>query len=159
VPKPRILIAQHHAIEAWDLEEILLVAGYHVSVARNTDEALDRAVNGASDLALLDVHLPGSVDPVGAAFELGRRFGSSVVYITTYAPAEHGACFEGVGPLAFLRKPYGLGELLDVVESALAVHTVIECPREFSIASDLIPGTTEPPASRIEDLSAVERVA
>jgi len=93
----------------------------HVTVAGTLAQARTVLAGRHIDLVLLDMRLPdGSGLPLAA--ELHARLGPAVAVIAlTGAPAAHGDDALAAGCVAVLGKPYGLGELREMVAAHLPV--------------------------------------
>lgn len=90
--------------------------GASVALARNADAALERDPAGF-DIVLSDVMMPGSMDGVGLAHWLNLRHPAlPVVLCSGYMLEPERLQSLRVG---FLRKPYGLAELVDAIRRAL----------------------------------------
>lgn len=119
----RILIVEDEAIPALDLEEALTEAGFVVTgVAASTPEALVLAESNPPDLALLDIHLKGSIDGVNLAEALHERWVVAHVFLTADTKPETLARANRTDPLGYIVKPYEDDELLSGIEIALCRH-------------------------------------
>ena len=104
------------------VEVNLRLEGYQVAVARNGEQALDKALELQPDLVLLDVRMPGidgfevcsrlRADPRGAAIP--------VILLTANIPVsgDHHRARE-VGADDFVVKPFDPGDLMAKVRSLL----------------------------------------
>ena len=94
----------------------------HVTVAGTLAQARAILAERHFDLVLLDMWLPdGGGLPLAA--ELRDQPGPSTAVIAlTGAPSEHGSGALAAGCVAVLGKPYGLGELREVVTAHLPCH-------------------------------------
>jgi two-component system, response regulator PdtaR len=85
---------------AWQLEE----DGYHVlRPVANAQDALVLAEKAAPDLALVDIHLQGSVDGVELARTLQGRFDVPCIFITAEPSSARASPDAALGVIA---KPY-----------------------------------------------------
>jgi signal transduction histidine kinase/DNA-binding response OmpR family regulator len=132
----------------------------HVTVAGTLAQARAILAERHIDLVLLDMRLPdGSGLPL--ATELRDQPGQSAAVIAlTGAPAEHGGDALAAGCVAVLGKPYGLGELREVVaahlpcgeaapDPAAAIQEAAPAPEAGAHAPSAQAswaGTPEPPA-------------
>ena len=99
-----------------DLEqEVLQRAGYAVQRAYSGTEALLLLQNGAPDLALLDLMLPG----LSGEELLPRLQGVSVIVVSARAGVEHKVALLMDGAADYLTKPFDAGELLARVAARL----------------------------------------
>lgn len=116
----RILLVEDEELIRLLMAEVLADEGFEVTDAATADEAAT-LLDGPDgfDLLLTDVQMPGTLDGVA----LARRFrdrhpGGPVVYVTgrpeSLGPAGH------LGERdAFVRKPYGPGEIIAVLRRLL----------------------------------------
>src|ERR1017187_2300723 len=82
----RILVVEDEAIVSADIEMKLEHLGYTVAgLATSGAAALEKAREGQPNLALMDIHLDGSMDGVETAQALKDRFRIPVIYLTAYA--------------------------------------------------------------------------
>ncbi|MFN8535217.1 MAG: response regulator [Dehalococcoidia bacterium] len=94
--------------------------GYVISVFSSAEDALDELVHEAPDLLLLDIVLPGR-DGWATLRELAERpegTGMPVILISSN-PVGRRQLEEGQ-PSAFLRKPFGMSDLLETVRNVFA---------------------------------------
>ncbi len=96
-------------------------AGYSVFTARNGEEALRRAQQVVPDLVMLDLLLP-DVDGYSVCESLRRSPATAAVQVVmiTGMPGElpRYAGFDA-GAVGFLRKPFGVSDLINSVREAL----------------------------------------
>ena len=87
-----------------------------VELAHNADAVLERDLSGI-DLVLSDVMMPGSMDGLGLARWLNQQHPDLPVVLCSGYMLEP----ERLQSLRveFLRKPYGLSELVDAIRRAL----------------------------------------
>jgi CheY-like chemotaxis protein len=115
-PKPmptRILIVEDEALVAMDIEEMLLSAGFQVVGVVDTQRAaVAEAGRLAPDLILMDITLRE-----GSGIEAARVLGSTVpiVFVSANADQTTLAAAHATRPAAFIRKPFGPGELVATV--------------------------------------------
>ena len=102
------------------LAGVLGQAGYQVLVARDGEDAIDRATAHAEpiDLLVTDVVMPGVTGPAAHRRILDERPGLPVLYLSGYAGE---ATEEGVDPDqdAFLAKPFQPADLLAKIRQVL----------------------------------------
>ena len=107
----RILVVEDEPGIAFALEADLKTEGYEVTVAATGDEALRLALNGAFDLVLLDIMLPGK-----DGFEVCRavrRAGVQTPIILLTAKAQEAEKVMGLelGADDYVTKPFSPREL------------------------------------------------
>jgi PAS domain S-box-containing protein len=98
--------------------------GYEVLEARSGEEALERARgrDGAIDLLLADVVMPGLSGPEVARRLQGTRPGLRVLYLSGYAPTE-GEPVTGTPLAPLLQKPFALDALARKVREVIDGET------------------------------------
>jgi CheY-like chemotaxis protein len=119
----RIVVVEDERIIAMDLASSLRSLG-HAVVAQVVDAAaaIEAVQALRPDLVLVDIHLRGPVDGIEAALLIRERYGVPCIFITAYAEADTQARARMAGPLAYLIKPFDLGELAACIDAALAQH-------------------------------------
>ncbi len=104
------------------LREVLEVAGHRVTEAADGPQALERAANGAYDVVLIDIGLPG-LDGLEVARRLRamgpKLAGTLLVAITGYGAPQDQARSREAGFDLHLVKPIDGAELLDQVQRLL----------------------------------------
>jgi len=120
IPKPRVLIVEDEAILACDLESCLESFGYEVTgIASSAEEALRLAAASQPELAVMDIHIRGSIDGIEVADHFHRNQGPAVVFLTAHSTDDVLQRAKVTQPLAYLLKPYQGGELKVALEVAL----------------------------------------
>ena len=116
----RILIVEDEMLVALTLRGSLEQFGYTVTgVAASADDAVAQAIRDKPDLILMDIRLRGARDGVSAAEEIRKSSAVRIVFVTAHTDAATVARASRVDPVAFLGKPYGDAELMQVVVQAL----------------------------------------
>jgi CheY-like chemotaxis protein len=75
-----VLIAEDHSDSRESLRLLLEASGHRVDAARNGDEAVELAVSGSPEIALIDIGLPG-LDGYDVAREIRGAEGAEGVYL------------------------------------------------------------------------------
>jgi DNA-binding response OmpR family regulator len=117
---PRALVAECDLSIRTLVQDVLRAAGYGVDVESDGEELLERARQGAYDLLILSPWLPGmtGVEVVGRI----RGHGSPLPVIFVCGPDPSRDRVDGVAHVyraEVLRKPFGLGDLREVLRRAL----------------------------------------
>jgi two-component system response regulator CpxR len=112
------------------MKEFFAAAGFDVDCACNGAEGLARAVNGAYDLAVLDVMMP-ALDGFSLLEQLRRRKDLPVIMLTARVQQKDRIQGLNAGADDYLPKPFDPDELLARVRAVLrraepAQHTEIE---------------------------------
>jgi DNA-binding NarL/FixJ family response regulator len=119
-PRASILVVEDEWITARDIQQTLSAQGYRVTaIASSAKAALASIEADRPDLALVDIRIEGPADGVELAEEVGRRWGLPVVYLTAHSDRETVDRLKATGPLGFVSKPFGEGQLLVAIEVAL----------------------------------------
>jgi CheY-like chemotaxis protein len=117
---PRVLILEDEKVVARDLQTILGAIGYETSMAGSGEEALEVAERDQPDLALVDIHLAGTLDGIETAQRLRQRMDLAVVYLTAYADEQTLDRAKATEPCGYLVKPFDENTLRATLR--MAVH-------------------------------------
>ena len=117
----RILVAEDETLIRMDLVEMLQAAGYEVvAQATNGQEAIDLATEHRPDLAILDVKMP-ILDGISAAEKIIEI--APVLMLTAYSQKELVDRARDAGVMAYVVKPFTIGDLMPAIEIAISRHT------------------------------------
>lgn len=117
----RILVAEDETLIRMDLVEMLQVAGYEiVAQAANGQEAIELANEHKPDLAILDVKMP-VLDGISAAEKIIQI--APVLMLTAYSQKELVDRARDAGVMAYVVKPFTIGDLMPAIEIAISRHT------------------------------------
>ena len=117
----RILVAEDEALIRMDLVEMLQGAGYEVvAEASNGQEAVDLATEHKPDLAILDVKMP-VLDGISAAEKIIEI--APVLMLTAFSQKELIDRARDAGVMAYVVKPFSIGDLIPAIEIAISRHT------------------------------------
>ena len=127
----RVLVVEDEPGIAFALEADLKTEGYEVTVATTGDDALRLALNGAFDLVLLDIMLPGK-----DGFEVCRAVrhaGVQTPIILLTAKAQEAEKVMGLelGADDYVTKPFSPRELRARIKAALRRRVAREEPETF----------------------------
>lgn len=112
----RILVVEDHAVNRLLLERQISVLGYHVELAVDGCEALEKLRNNRYDLVLTDCHMPNmdgyQLTREIRAMESARKSAPMPIIACTAnaLPADAALCLE-TGMNDYLSKPVSIGEL------------------------------------------------
>jgi len=123
IPKSpvRILVAEDEALIRMDLVEMLQEAGYTVvAQATNGEEAIALATEHQPDLAILDVKMP-ILDGISAAEKIISI--APVLMLTAFSQKELVDRARDAGVMAYVVKPFTIGDLVPAIEIAISRHT------------------------------------
>ena len=117
----RILVAEDEALIRMDLVEMLRESGYEV-VAEATDgaQAIQLAQENKPDLAILDVKMP-VLDGISAAEKIIDI--APVLMLTAFSQRELVERARDAGVMAYVVKPFSIGDLVPAIEIAISRHT------------------------------------
>ena len=120
-PSIRILVAEDEALIRMDLVEMLREAGYEV-VAEAADgaQAIELAQFHKPDLAILDVKMP-VLDGISAAEKIFDI--APVLMLTAFSQRELVERARDAGVMAYVVKPFSIGDLVPAIEIAISRHT------------------------------------
>jgi response regulator NasT len=117
----RILVAEDEALIRMDLVEMLQEAGYAVvAQATNGEEAIALATEHQPDLAILDVKMP-VLDGISAAEKIISI--APVLMLTAFSQKELVDRARDAGVMAYVVKPFTIGDLVPAIEIAISRHT------------------------------------
>ena len=117
----RILVAEDEALIRMDLVEMLQEAGYEViAQATNGEEAIALATEHQPDLAILDVKMP-VLDGISAAEKIISI--APVLMLTAFSQKELIDRARDAGVMAYVVKPFTIGDLVPAIEIAISRHT------------------------------------
>ncbi|MFO8063688.1 MAG: response regulator [Spirochaetia bacterium] len=115
----RLLVVEDEVLIAMQLRRNLESHGYYVyKPVTNAKAAIDSAEAQKPDVVLMDIRLPGEMDGIDAAREIGTRHNIPVIFVTGYSDPDMVARARAVNPLALLGKPVDVGEIDAAIESA-----------------------------------------
>jgi response regulator NasT len=120
-PSVRILVAEDEALIRMDLVEMLREAGYEV-VAEAADgaQAIELVQLHKPDLAILDVKMP-VLDGISAAEKIIDI--APVLMLTAFSQRELVERARDAGVMAYVVKPFSIGDLVPAIEIAISRHT------------------------------------
>jgi len=117
----RILVAEDEALIRMDLIEMLQEAGYTVCAeATNGEEAIALASEHKPDLCILDVKMP-VLDGISAAEKIISI--APVLMLTAFSQRELVERARDAGVMAYVVKPFSIGDLVPAIEIAISRHT------------------------------------
>ena len=120
----RILVAEDEALIHMDLVEMLQEAGYEViAQATNGEEAIALALEHQPDLAILDVKMP-VLDGISAAEKIIAT--APVLMLTAFSQRELIDRARDAGVMAYVVKPFTIGDLVPAIEIAISRHTQMQ---------------------------------
>jgi DNA-binding response OmpR family regulator len=118
-PKGTILVVDDDRLVLATLAHGLSQAGYDVIDADNGDDAILLAREHRPDLALLDIRMQGKSGFDVAAY-LREYCQMPFMFLSAFADEQTAAQVKALGAVAYLVKPLDIGQILPVVDAALA---------------------------------------
>lgn len=116
----KILIVEDEPIVALDLEQELEQFGCEiVALAQSADEALIAAEEFRPDLALMDLHIVGTLDGIQTARLLREMYQVPSIFLTAFSDDATIARAVKELPYGYLTKPFQTRELKATIEVAL----------------------------------------
>ena len=113
-----ILLVEDEPLIRLFLGDELRDAGYQVIEAATADEAMVLLDSLVPDLVISDVRMPGSLDGIGLLAQIKGTFPAMPVIITSGHSEPSVALANGA--TKFIRKPYLVGEIVEIVQDELA---------------------------------------
>ena len=115
----RIVIAEDEALIRLDLKETLQEEGYEVvgAVGRG-DEAVEHVRELHTDLAILDIKMPG-MDGIPAAKEIAAGRWAAVLILTAFSQRDLVEQARDAGAIGYLVKPFQKSDLVPAIEVAI----------------------------------------
>ena len=125
LPTRRVVIAEDEALIRLDLKEMLEGAGYEVvAEAADGETAVRLAEEHRPDLVVLDVKMP-VLDGISAAERIVAARTAPVLMLTAFSQRELVLRARDAGAMAYLVKPFTIGDLVPAIELAVARHEEI----------------------------------
>ena len=117
----RIVVAEDETLIRMDLVEMLTEAGYQVvGQGVNGQEAIELANTHKPDLMILDVKMP-VLDGISAAEKIIDL--APVLMLTAFSQKELVDRARDAGVMAYVVKPFTIGDLIPAIEIAISRHT------------------------------------
>jgi len=115
-----VLIAEDEALVALDISHELASVGYTVvGQASNGREAVQKALELKPDVILMDITMPGDIDGIKAAEEIGQKLGTPVIFVTAHSDEGTLQRAKLTRPSGYIMKPFEPNELRANIEIAL----------------------------------------
>lgn len=105
-----VLLVDDHSAPRQELQEILRKSGYAVvGESRSTDDALEKLERLRPDAVIIDITLPGTIDPLVAIRQMTRSAPETTILVTGTA-SQGPVLMEALtmGAVDFFMKPYQL---------------------------------------------------
>jgi len=149
-PKGTILVVDDDRLVLATLANGLSQAGYDVIDADNGDDAILLAREHRPDLALLDIRMQGKSGFDVAAY-LRQYCQMPFMFLSAFSDEQTTAQVRALGAVAYLVKPLDIGQILPVVDAALAQAAAQPAGTKPAAR----PAAAEPPMPAPEVLMAI----
>ena len=117
----KILIVEDEALSALLLKKNLTLMGYEVcSPVATGEDAVESAEKERPDVILMDIRLPGNMNGIEAAREIGSHHEIPIIFMTGYADEEVIEKTRALEPVACLTKPIDMRDIDSAI--GLACH-------------------------------------
>ena len=115
----RILVVDDEMIIRTLLQDILTEAKFFVDIAASPNEALQKLHNDCYDLMISDIKMPGmsGIDLLKAAKRIDENL--HIIMVTGHATADTAINALRFGAYDYVKKPFAIEELINVVERCL----------------------------------------
>ncbi len=115
-----ILVVEDQRAVAGALRMRLRGLGYDVvGIAKDGNEAIERARDLRPDLILMDIRLGDGIDGIEAAHRIRTQYDIPVVYVSAYADRDLLDRARATQPAGFINKPFTTKDLLTTINLAL----------------------------------------
>ena len=117
----KILVADDDENIRSSLASILSIEGYNVITAENGEETMDKIKEESPDLLILDLMMP-EMDGASVAFDLNSKTTGKkipIIIVSGLVLEDTGKKFDANSGALFLKKPFEIQELIDLVAKAL----------------------------------------
>lgn len=116
----KVLIVEDETVVALDIAHELEAAGYTVVDKVTTGKAaLEKTAELQPDIVLLDITIPGDMDGIQVAHEIGKRFNTPVIFVTAHSDETTLQRAKLTRPSGYVMKPFEPNELRANIEIAL----------------------------------------
>jgi DNA-binding LytR/AlgR family response regulator len=117
IKKIRIGIVEDEMIISETIALALEQLGYQIAgVVGTYKEAITMIQNARPDLVVLDINLGTKKDGIDLAFEVKKRFGTPIIFLTANSDSATVNRAKDSHPLAFLVKPFSQDDLFSAIE-------------------------------------------
>ncbi len=131
----KILIVDDEKNIRLSLKQCLAAEEYDVEIALNGTEGYEKLKDGAYDLVLLDMKMPG-LDGMEVLEKIHQeQIDTSVVMMTAYGTIEKAVEAMKMGAIDFLKKPFAPEEIRKIVREVLKRRDLV--PETLESAEDL----------------------
>lgn len=138
----KVLIAEDEALVALDISHELESAGYSVvGQVTSGKAAVEKASELKPDVILMDITMPGEIDGIHAAEEIGKKLGTPVIFVTAHSDEATLQRAKLTRPSGYVMKPFEPNELRANIE--IALHRAKTAQIEEEEPSEIFPESAE----------------
>jgi two-component system, response regulator PdtaR len=116
----RILIVEDDPLIAEDLNNLLLDAGYQVSIAHEMKKAVSLILTWKPEIAILDINLGGGATGIDIAHWINANYPMPFIYLTSYADESTLKSAKETHPGSYLLKPFTGTEIKVAIEICMS---------------------------------------
>lgn len=120
----KILIVDDDADSRLILKRFLTAGGYHVEIAENGQQAIEKIKTHDVDLVLLDINMPGISGYETLQFLRSREGYVAIIFISANTKVEDIMRGLDAGADDYIRKPFDIREVLSRVRAKLRIKDV-----------------------------------
>ena len=121
--KINIFIVEDESIVAKDIQNSLTKLGYNVvGVANNGKDAIERVIELAPDLVLMDIMIKGNINGIEASEKIKEQINVPVIFLTAYADEATLSRAKITEPYGYILKPFKEIDLHSNIEMAIYKH-------------------------------------
>ncbi|MBI4232776.1 response regulator [Candidatus Peregrinibacteria bacterium] len=117
--KPYILAVDDNQFVLSNLEQLLLIKGYEVAIARDGKEAQELVLKNRYDLLITDINMPRANGFELAEFIKEKKIALPIIFASAYPEAEDYTKAKSLGAVAIFTKPISLDKLYDVIDKTI----------------------------------------
>jgi len=121
--KINIFIVEDESIVAKDIQNSLIKLGYNVvGIANNGADAIEKVVELAPDLVLMDIMIKGNLTGIEASEKIKEQINVPVIFLTAYADESTLTRAKITEPYGYILKPFKEIDLHSNIEMAIFKH-------------------------------------
>lgn len=121
--KINIFIVEDESIVAKDIQNSLIKLGYNVvGIANNGADAIEKVVELAPDLVLMDIMIKGNLTGIEASEKIKEQINVPVIFLTAYADESTLTRAKITEPYGYILKPFKEIDLHSNIEMAIYKH-------------------------------------
>ncbi len=121
--KINIFIVEDESIVAKDIQNSLIKLGYNVvGIANNGADAIEKVVELAPDLVLMDIMIKGNLTGIEVSEKIKEQINVPVIFLTAYADESTLTQAKITEPYGYILKPFKEIDLHSNIEMAIYKH-------------------------------------